>query len=149
MANQGIKIDGVDDTVKKLRKLITPDILDIATARTYARMQAYPPTSSANRPAPGKSHYIRGVGTAYTRKSGGTTIRRTSAQMGRRWKKRRVPGGVSFINTAPYAQFVLGDEQKRYHARRGWPNVERVVIAAVPEIERNCLRIINQRSRSV
>jgi hypothetical protein len=87
----------------------------------HARIAPYPSASSANRAAPGTTHYQRGLGSIYTRKSGGKTVRRTSEMANRKWNMSVRSSAAVLSNTASYSAYLWDEAyQPRFHARRGW-----------------------------
>ena len=105
--------------------------LDNALDLVQHDVAAYPPETSATRPKPGSygPYYIRGIGSAYRRQAGHTTVYPTSEQLRQRWETRATIQGGDIIgtlaNTAGYAELVhLKRKQARFHKRRNWRTVE-------------------------
>lgn len=87
----------------------------------HARIAPYPPASSANSAAPGTTHYQRGLGSVYTRKNGGKTVRRTSEMANRKWQMSVQGTTVILSNTASYYAYLWDKAyQPAFHAQRGW-----------------------------
>lgn len=82
-------------------------------------IEKYPKANAGNRaPAP---FYIRGRGTQL--KSGRNL--NNSQRMSTKWKHVVSADGekLNIKNRATYSGFVIGQNQARFHARRGWVNV--------------------------
>lgn len=91
----------------------------------HARVAPYPPSTEANRAAKGKTHYQRGLGSVYTRKSGGRTVRRTSEMASRKWQMSVQGTTARLWNTASYSGYLWDKTyQPSYHAARGWKTVQ-------------------------
>jgi hypothetical protein len=122
-----LDIDGdFEQLIKKLSRIDDPRLRQLIAIRLrtelHNRIAPYPPGTEANRAAPGKTHYQRGYGSVYTRKSDGRrTSRRTSQMAGRKWRMGELVGGATLKNTASYSIYLHDKEhQPPYHARRGW-----------------------------
>lgn len=123
----------IDDrkTREMLLRLGDPDLVRLVSlalrTELHSRLAPYPPSTDANRPVPGTTHYQRGLGSIYTRKSGGKTVRRTSEMAGRKWQM-SVRGTIAVLsNTASYSGYLWDDRyQPSFHAQRGWKTVQKV-----------------------
>jgi hypothetical protein len=114
-----------------------------AADRVRAEVSLYPPTSEANVPKPGHTHYVRGYGPVYVRVgasvstyqnkagrtaykvTGGAKGRKTSQMLNRKWstKYRFTASEAEAIigNSATYAPYVHDDrKQASFHKVRGW-----------------------------
>jgi hypothetical protein len=93
----------------------------MVATRMHELISPYPPATEANKPSPGKTHYQRGFGTIYTRKSGGQTRRKTSEMLNRRWDIVQTANGARLRNNASYAGYVhMSIHQAWFHRKRGW-----------------------------
>lgn len=121
-----------------------PDILGLAEDD----VSKYPPETEANRPKFGAwgPYYIRGVGSAYKRKRGGTTIYLTSEQLGDNWR-RRVRGSDVLVvgdvrNPVSYTDYVhTRRNQAPFHKRRHWRTAEDALARQRLPIFRTLVRI--------
>jgi len=109
------------------------------------RVSVYPPATEANRPRPFVSGggsdnrwYERGYGPRWARKDGTVGGRKTSRFLGRQWitQVNVVEEGIEGVmgNSTPYAEYVQGREQARFHARRGWLTLDDAVAQSEEDI---------------
>lgn len=120
------------DIREAFRRVADPDIVRLVAlalrTELHSRLAPYPPSSEANRASPGKTHYVRGTGSVYTRKRGGKkTVRRTSEMAGRKWQM-SLRGSIAVLsNTASYSGYLWSEaHQPAFHAKRGWKTFEDV-----------------------
>ena len=101
-----------------------------AADRVRAEVSEYPPATAANMPRPGHTHYVRGTGPVYVRKTDGKhTVRKTSQMLNRKWSTRyrftEAEAEAVIGNSATYARYVHDSrKQARFHAARGWRTVQ-------------------------
>jgi hypothetical protein len=82
-------------------------------------VQKYPPDGNA----PPTPYYRRGIGMQYK-----TYNDNSSERYGSQWGKPKVSGYKSTTtNTASYAQYLVGDNQARHMAKKGWKKIISVV----------------------
>ena len=145
-------------------------------------MSPYPAQPDRDRANPGNkpspyNTYVRGIGQfprssfknvggewqrkkrgAYKAGPKGGTVRRTSQQLGKRWRIRvrgsskGVEGELS--NSAGYAGVVLGHkgagssdgipQQADYHGKTGWPNVDDSIAAVQPKRDQIADQLIDE-----
>lgn len=92
-------------------------------------LKKYPPRTSANLPPP--PYYIRGRGTqTATRGNLGNSERLGTQFTIERYRE----DGVKIGNRASYAPFVIGEEQARAMASKGWRKLPDVVNEKMPDI---------------
>lgn len=82
-------------------------------------VEEYPKSGPGNLPpAP---YYVRGTG--MIGKDGRVIEGQESQKMSAKWSYRVSPSQGIIKNDTDYAPYVIGRQQRRYHARRGWINV--------------------------
>lgn len=125
-----LTIDIDDEGMRKtMARLGSPELTKLLAmalrSEIHSRVAPYPPSSDANKKSKGKTHYQRGLGSVYTRKRGGRTVRRTSEMAGRKWQM-SVHGVTAILrNTASYSGYLWSEAyQPRFHAQRGWQTFE-------------------------
>jgi len=112
---------------------------------------AYPPSSVANIPqpsTPGAKWYQRGSGPKWANvgKRGGR-FRRTSENLGKKWKVTPKRLSVTIANPVTYAQYVHGKKQARFHKRRGWLRLDEVDRKETPHITRALQNAVKREIR--
>jgi hypothetical protein len=137
--NVSVEIKGAEVIIRSLERVnanmgeaMKPAIVRAAdTVRQY--VSEYPPATAANLPSPGHTHYERGMGSVYVRKTDGKhTVRKTSEMLNRKWstKYRFTATEAEAIvgNSASYAPYVHDDrKQAAFHARRNWRTVQQAI----------------------
>ncbi len=146
-----VNLDNLKRSLPRFRKDLSrsyhremPDLLGLVEDD----VSEYPPETEANRPKFGAwgPYYIRRVGKAYRRKSGGTTIYLTSEQLGDNWKRRTRGSDVLVVgegsNPVSYADYVhVRRKQASFHKRRGWRTAEDALARQRMPIFRTVVRI--------
>lgn len=113
---------GTEILVSKYRRYPGQDVL-IRTVDTYvAKMQLelihYPPIPPGSR------------------------YRRTH-RLGRDWQHVRGPGSVGrLVNRVPYAQYVQGQRQRRFHRAHGWQTTDDMLKVYGPRVTASVRRLI-------
>ena len=131
MPNASIRIEGMDELVKKLDNVedlnkIKP-ALKASALHVKGAIAKYPPASIANSPGnPSGRWYERGFG---TRTATGRAYP-TSETLGRKWTIGSRDQGFTQIvgNNVSYGPYVQSAEkQAKIHKRRGWKTDEQVI----------------------
>ena len=127
-----VRIDGLDRVLRKVRTLEqmkgAKRGLKAAALHIKAMTAKYPPESEANRPNARGRWYERGYGPKWISAAGVEGGKRTSETLGRKWTSKAAKNGLAAIigNNVSYGPFVQGDEQARFHKRRGWKTTKEV-----------------------
>jgi len=128
-----VKLEGLDEAIKKLGKLAGVEVTGVALQRfaqeIKLRAVPYPPEGDWNRPGSyPKRWYQRLFGPRWALAGGGVHGRNTSERMQQQWVV-EPRGALSYAigNRASYADFVVGEQQAGFHAAHGWKKLEEVV----------------------
>jgi hypothetical protein len=137
-------ISNVTSWLGRVQRAITRDGRDAAQEAIEFLADwagTYPPESRANRPRYGSwgPYYIRGTGSAYARKSGGTSIYGGSERLGESWESKVEPDAYGWKATtgptASYGPYVHDRRvQSPFHKRRGWRTVQDGIVRNRQEI---------------
>jgi len=90
-------------------------------------VRRYPPAGPGSNPPP--PYYKRGYGMIYKSGAGRETSEklgsRTSLKLGTQdsWTVKKIGYGVSILNNASYAPYVIGDQQSNVMKKLGWRNI--------------------------
>lgn len=131
-----VKIDGIDDLVKKYGNGIKPAIKKGVAAlavEAESRIKPYAPATAGNSPKayqPGRwnTWYQRGWGKKWVTAKGKIKGKRTSETLGRKWQHEpKGELGAVIKNTARYAGYVHGEDQTRVHKSHGWKSSKVIV----------------------
>ena len=138
MTGVTMTITGLEELQAKLGKLAAMQflapIIKASAEELKGLADVYPSASSANQPpAP---YYKRGYGVVYASGKG----KKTSQMMNRKWLVKASGFSATVVNTASYAQYVIGDRQAWFHQARGW---KLITTAAQQESPRLVARIVS------
>jgi hypothetical protein len=106
-----------------LRPAIEAAALGVA-ASIQDVLAPYPPPPPRR---PNGGYYIRGRG-SFTAKG---RLVKASELMNRRWSVRSIGLGARLVNTASYAGWVHGRDQKKLHAKTGWVRTDTAITQVV------------------
>lgn len=119
----------IRDKLNRIQKMSRKGVLLAIGAEIEDKVDQYPAATIANSPSnPSGRWYERGYGPRW--KSGG---RRTSENLGKSWYKKATQDKVEVGNTASYAEYVQGQKQTGFHARRGWEKLANVAKKTLPD----------------
>lgn len=120
-----IDYDSNNEYIHKLNKLqetnwFIPFLMELGS-ELQSRVSEYPPSTAANKPKRGTTHYQRGLGPVYTTMKGKAHKRLLSEQLGRKWDLLKSGKSAIARNKAGYSAFVHSRaKQAGFHKQRGW-----------------------------
>ena len=133
MDNNVIKIEGLDELVKKIKDLgeLKRFVVSMKAAAEHIEgiVRQYPPASEANAPGQ-KRWYERGYGPRWTRMDGSIGGSKTSKDLKESWTIKQENGGLTQIvgTKVKYGPFAMDEaQQASFHKRRGWKTIQTVV----------------------
>lgn len=132
MAN--IKIEGLDEAIKKLESLNRLNRLKpafrAAAAHVKGKIAIYPAATLGNSESnPTGRWYQRGYGPKWKRKDGSIGGKKSSETLGRKWTHEALSSGIGarIGNNVTYGPFVHDPaEQTSFHKAHGWKTTEQV-----------------------